>query len=189
MTYSSKLRAAGFAIAFLATIIGANYALDRWGIVGVGFGLTAGAGVYFAGLSFGLRDALHEATGPWVVIAAVIAGAALSWLIEDDVAIPGGHAPIAVASGAAFLLSEFCDLAVYQPLRERQWSIAVIASNLVGAVVDTALFLWLAFGSLDLMAGQILGKAYMIAPALVIVGWLRSRQDGHAEQPAVAVAT
>lgn len=187
--HSSKLRTVLLALAFLATIVGANYALDRWGVVSIGFGLTATAGVYFAGLSFGLRDALHEAAGAKVVIGAVIVGAALSWLIEDNVSIPGGHAPIAVASGAAFLLSEFCDLAVYQPLRDRQWTVAVIASNLVGAVVDTAVFIWLAFGSLEHMAGQIIGKAYMIAPALLIVGWLRYRERRTSVRPAVAIAT
>lgn len=166
--------------AFVATVFGANWALNRYGIVDIAPGawvLMAPAGVYFVGLAFGLRDALHETAGRWWVIAAILIGAALSWLVEDAVRIPGGHASIAVASGAAFLLSEFADLLVYEPLRRRQWVGAVVASNLVGAVVDSALFLWLAFGSLDFIQGQVAGKAYMIALALPIVWWARQRRQ------------
>lgn len=158
---------------FVATVWAANWALGRYGIVSIGFGLMAPAGVYFAGLSFGLRDALHEAGGRALVIAAVLVGAALSYVLEDAVTIPGGHVAIAVASGVAFLLSEFADLAVYEPLRRRQWTVAVMASNLVGAVVDSLLFLWLAFGTTDGWADLTIGKTYMVAPALLIVWWAR----------------
>jgi uncharacterized PurR-regulated membrane protein YhhQ (DUF165 family) len=78
--------------------------------------------------------------------------AALSFFV----AIPA----LAVASGAAFLLSELADFAVYTPLAKRRFALAVMLSCLVGAAVDSALFLWLAFGSLDHLAGQIIGKAY-----------------------------
>jgi uncharacterized PurR-regulated membrane protein YhhQ (DUF165 family) len=163
-------------VAFVATVYGANWALARWGLVSVGFGLMAPAGVYFAGLAFGLRDALHEVGGSRLVLAAIGVGAALSYIIEDAVRIPGGHVSIAVASAVAFGLSELADLAVYSPLRERNWPSAVAASNLVGAVVDSALFLWLAFGTVDHLAGQLVGKAYMIALALPIVWFARRRR-------------
>lgn len=162
--------------AFVATVYLANWLLETYGIVNIGFGLTAPAGVYAAGLAFGLRDALHERAGRWWVIAAIALGAALSWVLSDAVTIPGGHAAIAVASGVAFLLSELADLAVYEPLRERQWTAAVVVSNIVGAIVDSALFLWLAFGSIDHMTGQVVGKTYMVLPALVLVGLLRRRR-------------
>jgi len=160
-------------LAFVLTVIGANWALSRYGIVPVGFGLEAPAGVYFAGLAFGLRDALHEAGGRRWVFAAIATGAVVSYVIEDAVTIPGGLVPIAVASAAAFAVSELADLAVYDPLRSRSWPTAVAASNIVGAVIDSALFLWLAFGSLDHMAGQVWGKALMIVPALLVVWGVR----------------
>lgn len=163
--------------AFVLTVYAANWALARWGIVPIGFGLMAPAGVYFAGLGFGLRDALHEAGGHRIVLAAIAVGAALSYVLEDAVTIPGGHAPIAVASAAAFALSELADFAVYAPLRERQWTTAVVASNLVGAVVDSVLFLWLAFGSVDNLLGNVVGKAYMVALALPIVALVRRRRS------------
>lgn len=168
------IKALSFA-ALLGTIIAANWALQRWGVVPIGFGLSAPAGVFFAGLAFGLRDVLHETGGRWWVVAAIACGAALSWVISEGDTIPGGVVSIAVASGVAFAISETADLLVYSPLRRRHWPAAVAASNLAGAVVDSALFLWLAFGSLDFMAGQIVGKTYMTAPAIALV-WLVRRK-------------
>jgi hypothetical protein len=48
------LRLALFA-AFVAVVYGANWALDRYGVVSIGFGLMAPAGVYFAGVGFSMR--------------------------------------------------------------------------------------------------------------------------------------
>lgn len=160
-----KTRIALFA-GFVATVIAANWALNHYGTVPVAPGLEAPAGVYFAGLAFGLRDALHETGSRRWVLAAIATGATVSYLIEDAVTIPGGHAPIAVASAAAFALSELADLAVYSRIREtsRAWALAV--SNLVGAPIDSALFLWLAFGGLAHFQGQVVGKLLMIAPAV-----------------------
>ena len=167
------MKLAAFA-AFVATVIAANWALNRYGIVPIGFGLHAPAGVYFAGLAFGLRDALHEAGGRRWVLAAIATGALISLIIEDAVKIPGGMVPIAVASGIAFTISELADLAIYTPLRERQWTAAVIASNTVGAIIDSLLFLTLAFGTVTNWFGNTVGKLYMIAIALPIV-WMTRR--------------
>ena len=66
---------------------------------------------------------------------------------------------------------------MYAPLRERGWLRAVFASNVVGFTVDSLLFLWLAFGSLDFIEGQLVGKAYMTG--LAVVGlWLWRRRAG-----------
>jgi len=148
------------AAAFVATVYAANWALTEFGVVPIGFGLHAPAGVFFAGLGFLLRDAL------WVV-AAILVGACLSFLLGASAVIPGGHVSIAVASGCAFLLSEFADFSVYAPLRERTMGGAVALSQVVGAAVDSALFLWLAFGSLALFAGQVFGKTLLVLPVLV----------------------
>jgi len=161
--------------AFVGTVVAANWALGRYGIVPIGFGLAAPAGVYFAGLAFGLRDALHELGGRRWVLAAIALGAGVSYLIEDAATIPGGYLPIAAASGLAFAVSELADFAVYDPLRRRQWSVAVIASNVVGAVVDSLLFLTLAFGSTAHWFGNTVGKFYMVAIALPVV-WLTRRR-------------
>jgi uncharacterized PurR-regulated membrane protein YhhQ (DUF165 family) len=160
-------KAALLFIGFLGCVVAANWLTNRYGFVPVGFGLMATAGTYAAGLSFGVRDALHEVAGRWVVIAGIVAGAGLSAFVSPT---------LALASGVAFLVAEFADLAVYEPLRRHRWVAAVIASNVVGAVVDTVVFLHLAgFPIRDAIAGQMVGKCLAILPALVIVWWVRRR--------------
>lgn len=149
------------ALAFIGTVYAANWAINRYGPVPVGFGLEAPAGVYFVGLAFLLRDLVQRTLGRWAVAAAILAGAALFYLISDNASIPGGHVGIAVASASAFLVSEFCDFAIFTPLERRQLLGAVVASNVVGALVDSALFLWLAFGSLGFFWGQVVGKLWI----------------------------
>lgn len=163
------------AAAFVGTVYAANLALVRFGVVPIGLGLEAPAGVFFAGLGFLLRDALHEAAGRAWVVAAIVAGATLSYAIGADVTIPGGHVSIALASGAAFLLGEACDLAAYVATRRRTLTGAVAASQLAGAIVDSALFLWLAFGSLALLAGQVAGKVLIAAPVVAALALYRWR--------------
>jgi len=45
----------------------------------------------------------------------------------------------------------------------------------VGLVVDSVVFLWLAFGSLEFLLGQIVGKTWMVLLSMPCVGWLRRR--------------
>ena len=150
-------------IAYIATIFAANWAITTFGLVPVGFGLLAPAGVYFAGLAFTFRDLTQDALGRRWTYAAIVVGAALSGFLSG---------PLAIASGVAFLVSETADFMVYTPLRERRWLLAVGLSNAVGLVVDSALFLWLAFGSLEFLAGQIVGKTTMTLLAILVLwGW------------------
>lgn len=152
---------------YVLTIFAANLAITLFGVVPVGLGLMAPAGVYFAGLAFSLRDALQETLGRRWTVAAILLGALIS---------AGLSAQLALASGLAFLFSELADFAVYTPLRQRGWLVAVVASNLVGVVVDSALFLWLAFGSLDFLSGQIIGKLWMTAVTVALIFvWRQAR--------------
>jgi uncharacterized PurR-regulated membrane protein YhhQ (DUF165 family) len=152
-------------VGYVACIFAANWAIGTFGFAPVGFGLLAPAGVYFAGLAFTLRDLTQEQLGRWWTVAAIVAGAALSALVSPQ---------FAFASGAAFLISEAADFAVYTPLREHRWLLAVLVSNVVGLAIDSALFLWLAFGSLEFLAGQIVGKAWMTALVVVLWGFGRA---------------
>jgi uncharacterized PurR-regulated membrane protein YhhQ (DUF165 family) len=54
---------------------------------------------------------------------------------------------------------------------------AVVASSMVGLVVDSIVFLWLAFGSLDYLAGQVVGKAWMVLLSIPFVILLRRRDE------------
>lgn len=167
-------RRIGFAAAagFIATIWAANWLISHYGVVHVGFGLLAPAGVFAVGVAFTLRDITHRCLGPWVVMAAILIGAALSWIIAPA---------FALASGVAFLVSELADLVVYTPLRERSWLGAVVTSNTVGLMIDSALFLWLAFGSLQFFWGQVVGKAWMTLLAVVLIAGARAVLPRHAQ--------
>ena len=149
---------------YIATILLANWAIQTFGLVPVGFGLMAPAGVYFAGVAFTFRDLAHDAIGRWWIVLAIAAGAGLSALVSPA---------LAMASGLAFLLSEFADFAVYTPLRARGWLRAVTLSNIAGLVIDSALFLWLAFGSLAFLPGQIVGKLWMTVIAVALLWGVR----------------
>lgn len=145
---------------FIAVIYLANWAIGEYGFVSVGFGLTAPAGVFFAGIAFTARDLIHETLGRWWVLPAILVGALLSASLDTS---------LALASGTAFAVSEGADFAVYTPLRKRGWLKAVAASNVVGMIVDSALFLYIAFDSLDFIEGQVVAKGYMTIIAIVIL--------------------
>lgn len=152
---------------FATTVLAANTALKEFGFVSVGFGLTAPAGVFFAGIGFTLRDFLHESGGRKWVLVAIAVGGVLSWWIEPK---------FAIASATAFTVSELFDFSVYSWLRKKAWLPAITASNIVGFTVDSMLFLYMAFGSLAFIEGQLLGKAYMTL-AFVIPLYLYRRRD------------
>jgi uncharacterized PurR-regulated membrane protein YhhQ (DUF165 family) len=152
---------------YAGVIWGANVMITLLGVIPVGFGLMAPAGVVMAGLALAIRDALQERGGRSLALLGVAIGAGLSAFLSG---------PLALASGAAFLVSELADMAVYTPLRRRSVLAAVALSNTVGAVIDSIVFLWLAFGSLDFLAGNVYGKIVMTLPVLVLI-WVRGRKN------------
>ena len=123
-----------------------------------------------------LRDLVQRRLGVGYSAGAVIVGAALSaWVAPPS---------LVIASGVAFLLSEFADLAVYTPLARRRLVAAVVASSMVGLVVDSIVFLWLAFGSLAYLPGQVVGKGWMVLLSIPFVAWLRRRDEKAGMEPA-----
>ena len=131
--------------------------------------LMAPSGVLMIGIALVLRDLVQRRLGVGVAAGAVLAGAAISALLAPP--------SLVIASAVAFLLSEFADLAVYTPLARRRLIAAVVASSIVGLVVDSIVFLYLAFGSLDFLLGQIVGKAWMVLLSIPFVHWLRRRDE------------
>ena len=165
-----------WALLFLLTIPVANWMIGNVGtvciengpcLIPVFPGLMAPSGVVLVGLALVLRDAVHHTLGWKWAVGCILAGAALSAFVAPPALV--------VASAVAFLLSELADFAVYTPLRSRGLPLAVAASGAVGAVVDSVLFLLIAFGSLTYAPGQIVGK--LIATAIVATALaLRPRQ-------------
>lgn len=138
-------------------------------LIPVGPGLMAPSGVLMVGLALVLRDLVQRRLGLGWAAGAILAGTALSALLAPP--------SLVLASAVAFLLSEGADLAVYTPLQRRGLMAAVIASSLVGLVVDSVVFLSLAFGSLEYLAGQVAGKLWMVLASLPLVHWLRRRDE------------
>ena len=157
---------------YVATIWLANYLVQHVGLVSVGFGFIAPAGVYCAGAALVLRNVVQRLLGRRVSVLAIVVGAGLSYWISPS---------LATASAAAFLFSETADFLVYTPLAGRGWTLAATSGSIVGAAIDSAIFLQLAFHDLGFWRGQFLGKIEM---ALLAIGlwWLverASRRSGH----------
>lgn len=148
---------------FVASVVAANIVTSNWGLVAAGFGLLVPAGTYCAGMALCLRDAVHQWAGVRWMWAAIAVGTALSYLMADS--------RIALASGVAFAASEALDLSVFAWLRERGWRRALVASNVVGAVADTLLFLWLSgFGiTTQAVGGQLLVKAIWVTGSALVL--------------------
>jgi uncharacterized PurR-regulated membrane protein YhhQ (DUF165 family) len=155
--------------AYAAAIVAANHLTHRYGLISVGFGLTATAGTYSAGAALMLRNQVQDLLGRRFVIGAILLGAALSALTSPS---------LALASGIAFCVSELCDTAAYTPLRKRGWARAVLPASLLGATVDSLLFLWLAGFPVTVrgVAGQLLGKGWAVWVPVLLVTLLRGRR-------------
>ena len=172
------LEGAVFLVLFCLTIPVANWMIGNIGtscapngpcVVPVAPGISAPSGVLMIGAALVLRDLVQRRLGLLAGLAAIVIGAAISAAVAP--------AALVWASAAAFLFSEFADFAVYTPLARRRLVAAVFASGAVGLVVDSIVFLWLAFGSLDFLLGQIIGKAWMVALSLPLIAYLRRRDE------------
>ncbi len=172
-----------YLVAFCLCIPAANWLINNWGTVCPpnspclipvapnfsGGLLMAPSAVLMIGLALVLRDLVQRRLGLNWALFAIIVGAGLSFMIAPPALV--------IASTAAFLLSELADLAIYTPLQKRGLVLAVIASSLVGLVVDSAVFLQLAFGNLDFLAGQVIGKAWMVLLAIPFILLIRRRDQ------------
>jgi uncharacterized PurR-regulated membrane protein YhhQ (DUF165 family) len=181
----SNIEGGIFLVLFCLTIPAANWMIGHVGtfcvpngpcVLPVAPGLMAPSGVLMIGAALVLRDLVQRRLGVEYGLAAIVAGAALS----------AGLAPpsLVIASATAFLLSEAADFAVYTPLARRRLVLAVLASSTIGLVVDSLVFLWLAFGSLDFLGGQIVGKAWMVLLSIPLVAYLRRRDERLGLNPA-----
>jgi queuosine precursor transporter len=181
MTANEKrknIEGAIFLLLYCLTIPAANWMIDHLGVVcpaagpcliPVAPGLMAPSGVLMIGAALVLRDLVQRRLGVEFGIGAIIAGASISAMISPPALV--------VASVSAFLISEFADFAVYTPLARRRLVLAVAASSVAGLVVDSIAFLWLAFGSLEFLPGQIVGKLWMVLLAIPFVAYLRRRDQ------------
>jgi multidrug efflux pump subunit AcrB len=90
------------------------------------------------GLDLALRDWLHMRLKPWQMLALIGASGALTYALNPS----AQH--IVIASAAAFTLAALVDWQAFNRL-SGSWLRRSLGSNVVGAVVDTAVFSALAF--------------------------------------------
>ena len=176
----------GFYLAgFIACIPLANWMIGSVGtvcppnspcLIPVAPGIMAPSGVVMIGIALVLRDMVQRRLGKLWAVGAILVGASISGLLAPPTLV--------LASTVAFLFSELADFAVYTPLQKNRLITAVFASSLVGLVIDSLVFLYLAFGSLDFLAGQVIGKTWMVLLALPAIWWLRANDRRQGIQPA-----
>jgi len=174
-----------FLVLFALTIPAANWLIGHVGttcvpngpcLVPVAPGLMAPSGVTMVGIALILRDLVQRRLGTAISALAVLAGSALSALYAP--------ASLVVASATAFSYPSLPISRFTPRWRGRRLVAAVIASSCAGLVVDSIAFLWLAFGSLDFLAGQVVGKAWMVLLSIPLVAWLRRRDERLGIMPA-----
>lgn len=129
-------------VAYLAAIVAANLSIAHWG---------PKAAVYnaflFIGLDLVTRDRLHDLWRGRLIrnmALLIAAGSALSYVLGQWLGTGPFVARIALASAIAFGAAATADALAYHYLRKRDWYERVNGSNIVGAGVDSLVFvaLW-----------------------------------------------
>jgi len=164
-----------FSAVYAATIPTANWMISNIGTqsfpdgphtIPVGFGYDAPSGVLMIGLALVSRDIIQRYAGKIAALVAIAIGVAISFAVANP--------NIAVASCVAFALGELADFSIYTPLQKRNLIAAVVTSGVIGGIVDSLVFLQIAFGSTMFWEGQVIGKTWMALLGGVII-WLIRR--------------
>jgi uncharacterized PurR-regulated membrane protein YhhQ (DUF165 family) len=175
----SKAMTAALVALYALCIFGANWLIRNVGNVVLPDGthlaalgpLLVPSGTFAAGLTLVVRDVAQRQVGRTLALAMIIPGVLLTALLDVQ---------LAVASGAAFALSELLDFAIYTRLQKRGLVRAVAAASAAGAVLDSLVFLTLAGIPLAVaMPGQVSVKwAVMLLSLPLVTGvrrWLPAR--------------
>lgn len=151
---------------FMASIPFANWYLDRHGFWDLGALGHIPSAVWVVGIAFVLRDLAQITLGRWWTWVAIVVGAVLSWWLATPT--------IAVASAAAFLWSESTDALIFTPLANRgRFLLGVTLSGYAASVVDSALFVRLAFHSFDGWWQLTIAKILFVALATPVAYGIR----------------
>jgi queuosine precursor transporter len=153
---------ASWVLVFLGCIVLANiivkYVPEP---VGVGFGLKAPAAAYFAGGALLMRDLVQNVMGRRTSLIVVFVGVALSAALAPA---------FALASAAALLVSGVSSFAVFSYLSTRgSWVGAAAVATACGILLDSVVFLGIAFHSLEFLPGQLVAKATVAGVLLLVL--------------------
>ncbi|MDF2861673.1 MAG: hypothetical protein K0S02_1945 [Achromobacter mucicolens] len=124
-------------LSMLAVVVGSNILvqvpLNDW--------LTWGGLSY--PVAFLVTDVLNRRFGPAAARRVVWFGFAAALAVSVWVASPR----IALASGLAYICAQLVDIQVFDRLRDQRWWRAPLASGVLGAILDTAVFFSVAFAA------------------------------------------
>jgi uncharacterized PurR-regulated membrane protein YhhQ (DUF165 family) len=114
--------------------------------------LTWGAFSY--PVAFLVTDLTNRHFGPSIARRVVVVGFAVGVVLSIWLATPR----VAIASGSAFIIGQFLDIAIFSRLRGRVWWLPPTIGPLIGSMLDTLIFFSLAFapvfGFIDLAFGM-----------------------------------
>lgn len=156
------------AVTYVGLVILANWLASKyvWTVPFTG-GLMAPGGVFAIGAVLVMRDWIQQLRGLFYALPLMLLAGATSYLAGIIFGWTSLQ-KIALASVAAFLVSETVEAVIFTPIRNRSLSFGVALSATVGNAIDSWLFLSLAFGSLAFFWGQFWGKTEMIALGVVL---------------------
>lgn len=139
MSAPARARFAMAALAMAAVVLASNilvqFAINDW--------LTWGALTY--PVAFLVSELVNRAHGPGQARRVAAVGFAVAVAVSLALAPPR----IALASGAAFLLSQWLDIGVFDRLRHGRWWRAPLVATVLAAMLDTAVFWGIAFVGAD----------------------------------------
>jgi uncharacterized PurR-regulated membrane protein YhhQ (DUF165 family) len=154
-----------FTMFYVALIVAVNYAFTQVPPITLPDGTIWPPVALIVGFVFVVRDFAQREVGHRVLLA-MLAGAGLSYYMVEDPSV-------AVASAAAFAVSELVDWAVYsftgRPLSQR-----ILYSSALGAPIDSAVFL----GGIGLLSAT--GVAAMTLSKMagaLLVWWIVRRRE------------
>ncbi len=145
--------------AMVAIVASANYLVQ----FPVNDWLTWGALTY--PVSYFVTDLTNRWYGAKRARRVVYVGFVLAVILSIWLASPR----IALASGAAFLVSQLMDVAIFNRLRARPWWRAPLVSSVIGSLVDTALFFALAFFGTEIAWVTLAAGDYAVKVAIALV--------------------
>lgn len=163
---------AALAAGYVGLAILANWLASRFTITVPLTDYVAPAGVLCIGGVLVIRDWMQQLKGLAWALPLMLAAGAASYLI-GELAGWSGLQKIALASVAAFLVSETVEALIFTPLRNRSLTLGVALSATVGNAIDSWLFLQLAFGSQAFFWGNFYGKLEMIAVGVALTAGRR----------------
>jgi queuosine precursor transporter len=156
-------------LAMVAVVAASNFLVQypvqaQLGPINLADLLTWGAFSY--PVAFLVTDLTNRHFGPNLARLVVVCGFAVAVVLSVWLATPR----IAIASGTAFLVAQFLDIAIFDRLRRGRWWHAPLFSSLVSSALDTVIFFSLAFAApfvvLDTVFGRDDGSLTFPAPFL-----------------------